>query len=266
MSELEALKARLSQVGLNVAGVADPKLWDEKMPEARKSATLLPKTQSILVFGSGGGSLWDAFLADLRAEPRYLSEEQHPLDAFVRRAVEKADSLLGTIQRRWFYAAATAELHLDFRVLAQLAGLGGQSRTGLLLHPEYGLWLGLRAACFLDLPLSPSTPDSNDPCFGCPGFCASACPGLAFSGGRWSVDACASFKNQGDRCKGNCDAREACPKGKEHQYSREEILYHSDRASGRPILKTLVGVDQDSLQGIGPFWGDWRKRINVNGE
>lgn len=263
--DLAALTTPLAAVGLNAFGVADPARWDAVAGPARQSTELLPGTQSILVFGSGGGQLWDSFLDDLVANPRHLADEEHPLDAFVRRRVEAADPALGPVPRRWFFAAANASVHLDFRLLADLAGLGGRSRLGLLLSPDYGVWLGLRAACFVAAPAPFSAPAAADPCAGCPAPCIDACPGEAFLAGHWSVDRCSAFHAVSPRCASSCDARRACPVAPHARYNDDEFLYHYDRAQGRARLRQLVGLPEaeDAYEGVGPHWQTWRKKVDV---
>lgn len=262
------LREELRASGLNAWGVADVEAWDQAVGPERRSAALLPGARAILVLGSGGGALWEAFLADLRADPRRLAEEAHPLDAFVERRVRAADNTLGNAPRRWFFASASAELHLDFRVLASMAGLGRRSRLGLLLHPEFGVWLGLRAACFLTEPLAATGPLPGDPCEGCPAPCVSACPGEAFPGGHWQVDPCAAFHTLSPLCASSCAARSACVAAPEARYDADEYLYHYDRARGRARLRELVGLSEqdDAYEGVGPHWQTWRRKVRVTGE
>lgn len=265
--DLAAFQEQLRPAGLNLFAVADVAAWDAQAPPSRQSAALLPGARSILVVASGGRALWEALLADLRAEPAHLREERHPVDAFVRRRVLAADAAQpGT--RRWFWAAAEAELHLDFRLLAALAGLGHHSRLGLVLHPVYGPWLGLRAACFTDAVLPPTPLSGPNPCDTCaarPGGppCTAACPGDAFPDGRWEVDPCTRFHGESARCAASCAAREACPEGAAHRYDPEQIAYHYDRLGGRRRLRVLTGILDDPHEGDGPHWGNWRRRVNV---
>ena len=263
--DLAPLTTALADVGLNTFGVADPVKWDAVAGPTRLSAELLPGTQAILVFGSGGGRLWDSLLADLTANPRHLGDEEHPLDAFVRRQVAFADAALGPVHRRWFFASANADVHLDFRLLADLAGLGGRSRLGLLLNPDYGVWLGLRAACFIAAPVPFSAPAVADPCVGCPAPCLDACPGEAFLAGHWNVDRCSAFHAVSTRCASSCDARRACPVAPHARYGDDEFLYHYDRAQGRIRLRQLVGLPEaeDAYEGVGPHWQTWRRKVDV---
>ena len=276
MSSLHALTAELAPFGLNLLGVADPAAWDAAASAQRTTAALLPETRSIVVVGNGGPDMWRAFVRDLEAEPTHFTHEEHPLDAYCRRAVDRADRVLEGRKRRWFWAAAQAELHIDFRVLARLAGLGEASRLGLLLHPTFGPWLGLRAACFVDLELPFATPaPAGDPlspsCAHC-SSCVDACPGSAFAsadarGPTWAVDACSTFHHTSTRCASTCHARAACPVGAANRYDADEFAYHSNRPLGRVGLRARLGLapGADRYAGEGPHWRDWRERVDVKG-
>ncbi len=269
MRLLDPLLSALLPAGLNLSGVVSAAAWDAAMPPARQTEALLPGGRAILVLGNGGDALWQAFLTDLRQDPTGLTAEQHPIDAYVRRQVLAADSLLGAVPRRWFWAAADADLHLDFRVLAALGGLGATSRLGLLIHRRYGTWLGLRAACVLaaDVSIEGALAAPPDLCDGCPAPCVSACPGSAFPKGTWDVVNCTTHHSDSGDCERLCHARMACPVGLAERYPPEQIGYHTHRESGRRWLRAHLGLPDgaDPYEGIGPHWGDWRARVNVVG-
>jgi epoxyqueuosine reductase len=267
LSTMESLRAALVPSGLNVFGVAEVSAYDAQVRPARQSGTVAPGARSILVVGSGGPALWHAFVADLQRHPRHLTHEPHPLEAFVQREVERADALLGDLSRRWFFAAADAPVQLDFRLLGHLAGLGSNSRLKLLMHPQHGTWLGLRAACFLEAVLPASAPGGPDLCEGCPAPCVSACPGSAFPEGQWDVDRCSAFHFESDRCASRCHSRLACPQGAASRYPEEELQYHADSYQGRRWLRAHLGLSEsdDLHPGSPPRWGDWRTRIDVKG-
>ncbi|MFP2930919.1 hypothetical protein ACLESO_38120 [Pyxidicoccus sp. 3LG] len=109
-STMESLSATLVPSGLNVFGVAEVSAYDAQVRPAQQSATVAPGARSILVVGSGGPALWHAFVADLQRQPRHLTHEPHPLEAFAQREVERADALPGDPPRRWFFAAADASV------------------------------------------------------------------------------------------------------------------------------------------------------------
>ena len=73
-------------MGLNHAGVVSAEVYNKTAPEHLQSAALMPSTRSIIVLSSGGSFLWEAFMKHLQEDPRNLTNEAHPLDAFVGRA------------------------------------------------------------------------------------------------------------------------------------------------------------------------------------
>lgn len=72
---------------------------------------------------------------------------------------------------------------------AALAGLGALGRNNLLLTPEYGASVRLRAM-FLNVGLEPTGPLSFDPCTGCDRPCFRACPQDAFRSGAYARECC----------------------------------------------------------------------------
>jgi hypothetical protein len=80
------------------------------------------------------------------------------------------------------------------------------------------------------------------------------------------VEACGAYKLAGG-CATSCDARSACPAGAEHRYSPEQFLYHNNRAVGREHLRSILGLSgsEDRFEGTGPYWKDWKARIDVRG-
>ncbi len=223
---LAELAARLAPVGLNAWGIADGAPWQD----------ILPGCRSVLVLGSGGPTLWQALNDAVRADQGLLDGHLHPLDDFVARAIAEADPSPPPY-RRWLRCAGDEAQQIDFRSLAQAAGLGHPSRLGLLLHPEYGPWLGLRAACFSQEDVRPTGPLRGlGPCLNCPAPCMCACPGNAVpaaSWGRFSILKCSAFRKISTPCRIGCDARRACPEGAQHAYDALELHYHQDKRSGR---------------------------------
>lgn len=221
---------------------------------------LLPGCRSAVVYGSGR-LLWEAFIADLRARPAHLTEEAHPLDAFVRRLVQAADPSPPP-SRRWILCGAAGDPQeqalIDFRMLAHAAGLGWRSRLGLLLHPEAGPWLGLRAACLTIEELPVTGPLAGEgPCGGCPAPCATACPAAAIHpADGWQVGPCARHQKQSSSCEAGCLSRSACPAGTAHRYDPLQLRYHSHRPSGRAALAAHLAI-ADGREGIGPRWEVW---------
>lgn len=235
----------LAAAGVNSWGVADGAAYQE----------LLPGCRSVVVFASGGQALWEAFTAELAARPEALSGEDHPVDQFVAGAIRAADP--NPEGRRWVRCAGDAETFVDFRPLALAAGLGRHGKLGLLMHPRFGPWMGLRAACFTTAALPTTGPLAGDgPCAGCTAPCIPACPGGAMSTSGIDIRTCAASHQTSEACARTCHSREACPEGAGHAYVREQLDYHYDRASGRKALAERFRID-DPRSGAGPFWSAW---------
>jgi len=72
---------------------------------------------------------------------------------------------------------------------AVLAGLGGIGANNLLITPEYGPRIRLRALC-IDAKLGPTGSIDFSPCNSCDIPCRAACPQKAFTQGSYSRDLC----------------------------------------------------------------------------
>jgi len=243
------LQHRLAACGLNVFGVANGAGQDD----------ILPGCRSVLLFGSGGGALWESLLVDLRRSPAGLTDETHPLDAFVSRQLKAADPNPPP-SRRWVRAAGDETVFADFRLLSHQAGMGHHSKLGLLLHPEWGPWMGLRAACFTTEHIAPTGPRTDaNPCDACPAPCADACHGGVISEAGIDIRGCAAFHvrtGESGPCASRCDARRACPVGASRAYPPLEQRYHYNRRLGRRALAEAVGAPL-GVEGSGPYWGEW---------
>jgi len=251
---VEQFMSVLEPCGLNLYGVVSATAYDQKAKPALRTSVLAPEAHSVIVFGSGGQRLWEAFLADLAVHPHHLTKEAHPLDAFVARSLRSASKQASGVSHRWFTPTDDAEICLDFRSLAVDAGLGVSSRLGLVIREDVGPWIGLRAACFVGEAI-PTTPLKSNICAACAGPCEAACPGMAFTDGAWDFVKCADFHQADVRCAQGCDARLACPVGQESRYTALQRLYHYDRKAGRRALAEHLGIQGDEHVGIGPDWG-----------
>jgi len=241
---------KLDAIGLNVWGIASGESWQE----------ILPGCQSVIVFASGGTALWDAFVQDILQHPTHLTECDHPLDAFVARTIQTVDPSPPP-NRRWVRCAADAETFVDFQQLSADANMGFESRMGLLIHPQYGLWIGLRAAYFTTTRLQvPSNLNKSHPCEPCDAPCIRACPGEAFPNDEWDVHRCAAFHVESDACHGICHARCACPIGTNHRHKPLQHHCHNARNSGRKKLAAHLNIVNDTINGIGPHWEAWSKK------
>ena len=152
MIDLAEALAPLARFGLDRWGVADAEGW---LPVGLTG-------QRVIVLGSTPAPLWAAFTSWIHEDPRRAHLE-HPFDVHVAARLATVD--LG--QGRWVACADEEAVPLDFRGLAIAAGLGHDSRLGLVLNEVVGPWLGLRAAFVTDTPFAVTPPPASlSPCVG----------------------------------------------------------------------------------------------------
>lgn len=187
-------------------------------------------------------ALWPVFLRALRRD-RTLRAASDPLDRYTEREIAAAVESLGVRAAvRW--AHDTGPRLVAIQRLAHVAGLAYLAQSHLSVHPTFGAWIALRAAITLELPGPARGPAWGEPpCSDCARRCAPA------------------FEQARARAVGASDhrpwlaCREACPRGREHRYSDEQIEYHYGRDRARllalverddgPALETRVRREQD---------------------
>jgi methylmalonic aciduria homocystinuria type C protein len=152
-------------------------------------------------------ALWPRFLAARAADPS-LAAAADPVDRYTEHVLGPlAASLGGEV----LYSHATYDgVFLPFQRLAVAAGLAALSPTQLVIHPEVGPWLALRAAI-----LSPGAPPPRAAPVSLPCTCASTCH-AAFA------HACAHPADW----RAWVAVRDACPVGRSYRYSEDQLAYH----------------------------------------
>jgi methylmalonic aciduria homocystinuria type C protein len=154
-------------------------------------------------------ALWPIFSAARASDPD-LAAAQHPLELYAERMIDRiAATLPGA---RVYYSHRTYDgAFLPLQRLAAAAGIGTLSPTHLVIHPIYGPWFALRAVIVCaGEPPPRSVPDQVCTC---DERCLAAYrDALVTEGpGRW---------------RAWLAVRDACPVGRDHRYSDEQIAYH----------------------------------------
>lgn len=213
-----AIRDAAEAEGLSLTGWFHPGSED-KAPEG---------AETMLLFGYSGPALWAAFQASREAS----DGDRHGLDRWSKRIITSLAERFGGEALfpfggppyqpfiRWTYAGEP--IH--------------QSKLGMSIHPERGLWSGWRGA--IALPERLALPDRfhSDPtgaplCEPCPAPCLSACPVGAFTAAGYDTVACRAHLNspEGAPCRAaGCLARRACPVGREYAQSAEQAAFHLD--------------------------------------
>jgi hypothetical protein len=234
LSLLLDIRRSAQDAGMNLVGAVPAPTFDATQPCGRRVEEFLPGCGTVLVLGSGGKEFWSRLCDHLGgAEPK-PSIFHHPVNAYTASIAGNILDELGAQGCRGRAVYPDDRRSLNFLQLAESAGFGTVSPViGLLLHPDFGPWVSLRAALLLQgEPFGSlddrSLGDSFSPCVDCAKPCVQACP-VGVHDGRGGADlrACASHRHHGN-CEGGCDVRRACPVGAQHRYdSAEERFRHA---------------------------------------
>jgi NAD-dependent dihydropyrimidine dehydrogenase PreA subunit len=198
MSFIDTVRGALLPAGLNLISALPVERYDRDVPESFHLSKRHPDGKSLVVIGNGGRAFWDGFRTYREKHRDFAEREAHPLDAYTMMVIE---SLLPPLLRsagvsgRILYPFDFAREPVSFLHLGAMAGLGARSLLGVLVHPEFGPWIALRAALLLNVELEPSPVVPFDPCGGCVDKpCLTACPARAVSERGWDVPACTAHR------------------------------------------------------------------------
>ncbi len=166
-----------------------------------------------------------------------------PLDGYVRESIAEAAKLIRdgsaphNCPRIWLgYAHTLDPCPLPIQRLAELSGLASLGPSGLVVHPQYGPWIGLRALILVDTePLSQVPFGPPFTCTGCHQPCVAPFQAALNKSTRAAEERLGSpYANEETRSS-NSNARtwlavrDACPLGREYRYEEEQIVYHYDK-------------------------------------
>ena len=213
-SLLDRVRADAAGAGLNLLGLVDRCRFDASEPRERRLGGMAPTCGTVVVLGTGG-----------RASADGIAGGADAVAADAPRRAGGADHVAGELRRA---GVACRVLRFDgsCRVsgprLGEAAGFGTVSPvSGLLLHPDYGPWLRVRAAVLCDgepfgAVADASISDRFHPCCTCDRPCLTACPASVHGGRDHGLAACATHRHGGG-CTDGCGSRAACPLGAGHR-------------------------------------------------
>jgi epoxyqueuosine reductase len=232
---LDSIRRAAAPYGLNLIAAVPADRYEALAPPSMRARTLAPNAQSIVVIGNGGGAFWHAFRAYAEAHLGWR-DRNHPLDDFTRDLID--GGIIPMVRGQGIECVPAfpfiGERTLSFIALGKLAGLGGPSLLGVLIHPVYGPWIAFRAALLIDVALeAPGEASGFDPCPACTArTCIAACPaGAVTSPAGWDIPRCLTHRIEVEAdCATRCHARVACVIGPEHRYPDDELAYHHRRA------------------------------------
>jgi epoxyqueuosine reductase len=246
MSLLRSSIQEAARNGLNLFGLVDAKRFDSCQPREQRCCALRHDCGTIVVLGSAGRQHWLGFTNQRQMTTPVTADEQ--VDELLAAGVR---DLVAFFARHGLVAKVVdaRKPTINFGRLAEAAGFGIVSPvSGMLLHPEFGPWLRVRAAVLLPgMPFGPipdaSIADRFRPCCNCPKPCVSACPGAVHDGVGTSDRArCADHRHRGG-CETGCHSRMACPIGAEH----------ADQAAPHAHAHTIARRTMQRWYGLG-WW------------
>jgi hypothetical protein len=223
---LEESRRRLRARGFNLVGVADAARFDAGAPPGLRLTDAAPWVRSAVLVASGGRGLWEAL------PPRNLAGAgSHPIDDHTRATLDPEAAYLAAAipgaRVRLLFPFDEPAPRVSFLRLAEEAGLGTTDTVlGLLLHPEFGPWVSLRACLITDLELpAAGRLRGFRPCDGCARPCLEVCPARVLNAYGWDHAACFEYRRRGPNCLEGCRPRIACPVGAMHRYGPDEMRH-----------------------------------------
>ena len=214
----DTLSTALEPAALFLRGGFYPAESDEvpALPDGTEAGT-------VLLAGNVGGAMWAAFSTDGPGP-----DPHNPLDSWLKPHILAAAEAVGG------HAILPNEgpPYVPIQDWATRADPIHRSPTGIMIHPEYGLWHVYRAA-FLFAGRVEFAPrgDSPSPCESCAAKpCLTICPVDAFKPDRFDFKSCsdhvAGISGANCRTRG-CMARRACPVGRQYAYPRDAQEFHT---------------------------------------
>lgn len=178
---------------------------------------------TLILLGNAGPDMWRAFSDSAEA----ADGRPHALDRWTRRVAEALAERFGA---RPVFPFEGPPYH-PFQRWAKRAEPVFSSPLGLLIHPEFGLWHGYRAALAFGEALSlPAFEPRESPCTRCEARpCLFACPVVAFTDSGYNVSGCRAYlaTPEGASCvERGCLARRACPVGRAYLYEPPQAEWH----------------------------------------
>jgi hypothetical protein len=215
--DTDDLATRLAGHGLALRGGFHPTVEDAvpPLPDGTRPGT-------VLMVGSVGGGFW----SKLQAAPEAKGAD--PIDRWTARVLGEVAAAVGAVPLFPFQGPP----YHPFQRWARRADPElASSPLGILIHPDHGLWHALRGALLFGESLAlPETQARPSPCASCTAKpCLKACPVGAFSAAGYVVGSCRAYLAtlSGQPCMiQGCQARLACPVGREHAYRGAQAQHH----------------------------------------
>ncbi|MEP1208679.1 MAG: ferredoxin [Rhizobiaceae bacterium] len=206
--------------------------WEARIAELLSPDGLLPlgwleiNGNPALLIGNIGSSQWPAF-----SKSNQLSDGQpDPMNRWTQAILSNLATQLPSLgigEIRYPFG----EPNWPFQDYARRALGIEQSPIGLLIHPQFGLWMAFRGVLIFSARFEVPKPyPSTHPCVSCQDKpCLNTCPVGAFTLENYDYLSCKSHvaSAAGAACREEgCLARNACPVGQVHAYEQPHQAFH----------------------------------------
>lgn len=232
-SVVDEVGSRCAAAGLDLAQPFQV-AWYYRVADDAFRLPNLGRPSALGVLVGNTRALWPRFLAALRADARAL-DESHPLDTYVRAAVLGA---LEPLAHRWeaHFSFEPPPRRIAMQRLAHVSGFAYLSPSHLSVHATYGPWIALRAAVVVDIDgPAGAPPQPPNPCPDCESHCLPRFRHAASATGV-TLEGHATIERHWRLWLA---VRDACPVGRSHRYSDEQIRYHYMK--DRDVLMRMHG-------------------------
>ncbi len=208
-----AIASRCAAGGIDLHATCAAADYDAAVPPAFRLPDLGRPRALVIVLGNTR-ALWP----HVRVA---ASTDRNPVDEHVARVVTAAvDAALQTSTRREIrFSPEPPPRRVAMQRLAHVAGLAWLAPSHVCVHPTFGPWIALRAAVIVDVDAPPARPPLPPPC-----DCATGCqPALDRALAAGPPRDATELR---ERWRLWLAVRDACPVGREHRYSDDQIRYH----------------------------------------
>jgi methylmalonic aciduria homocystinuria type C protein len=199
--------------------------WYNQLVEPAHRLPDFGRPSSLALVIGNTRALWPHLAGALRADPG-LAAEADPVDRYCERVLAAA---VADLPAPWFLRFAhDPPPRVAIQRLAHVAGLAYLTPAHLSVHPVFGPWIALRAVVVIDRE-GPAEPTP----LAAPCDCTRHCrPHLDAALARAGTDLPGRPHIQSD-WRAWLAVRDACPVGRAHRYSEQQIRYHytNDRAA-----------------------------------
>jgi len=210
-TDIDLIASRCEGAGLDLHAIASVGRYNALVPADFQ----LPGDDEFAVIVIGNSrALWPHIDRFVMQSPAPVSD---PVDVYVERVVRDAvTGVDGVIDIRFSHEPPPRRVAIQR--MAHVAGLAWLSPSHLCVHPTFGPWIALRAAVVLNALAPPAVAEPQPPC-DCATHCLPKLQQALDAGEATSDDVVEHWRSW-------VAMRDACPVGRQHRYSDEQIAYH----------------------------------------